>query len=73
MKKTFKRELAVYYSLTHTLLIGFVCYLAYTDSPTLQPMIDMVIGLAVFVYGYSAAAFGLDWYGKQKPKGLSDE
>lgn len=59
-QKTGKRELAV------ALLIWFA-YLVETKD------IGLVEVLVWPVFTYSALAFGIDWYGKAKPKGITDE
>lgn len=65
MRKTFKREVAVAQLVLHWALVVFVCYLAIQDSTSLDAMIGLATGLAVWVYGYAAAAFGMDSWAKQ--------
>lgn len=65
MRKTFKREVAVAQLVLHWTLVVFVCYLAIKNSANLDAMIGLANGLAVWVYGYAAAAFGMDSWAKQ--------
>lgn len=65
MRKTFKREVAVAQLVLHWVLVVFVCYLATQDSTSLDAVIGLATGLAVWVYGYAAAAFGMDSWAKQ--------
>lgn len=68
MPKTFKREVAIIGLVLHWGLVAFVCYLAFTDSSAMDTMVNLVIGLGVWVYGYAATAFGMDSWAKQIKK-----
>lgn len=65
MRKTFKREVAVAQLVLHWALVIFICYLALQNNLSLDAMIHLATGLAVWVYGYAAAAFGMDSWAKQ--------
>lgn len=66
MKKTYKRETAVVQMLLHWILVMFVCYIAITQPDRdISGLVSMVTGLAVWVYGFAGAAFGLDSWAKQ--------
>ena len=62
--KTYKREVAVIQLVLHWALVMFICWLVYNDKPV-DGVIDLAVGLAVWVYGFAAAAFGMDSWAKQ--------
>lgn len=64
--KTYKREVATLQLVLHWALVGGIVYKAVTD-PTydLTALVALATGLAVWVYGFAAAAFGLDAFAKQ--------
>lgn len=64
--KTYKRETAVVQMVMHWILVMFVCYIAITQPERdVSGLVSMVTGLAVWVYGFAGAAFGLDSWAKQ--------
>lgn len=64
--KTYKREVAVAQLLIHWILVGGVFYKATTDATyDLDALVDLVTALAIWVYGFAAAAFSLDSFAKQ--------
>lgn len=63
--KTYKREIASVSMALHWVLVGVVCWFAYEDNPQLDSLIDLTVGLALWVYGFAAGAFGLDSLAKQ--------
>jgi len=69
-KKTYKREVATAQLALHWALVTTTAYIAITDpAVNLDPLVSLATGLAVWVYGFAAAAFGLDSWAKQvKPK-----
>lgn len=65
-RKTFKREVAVLQLLLHWALVMAIVYIAITqDNRDLRALVDLAIGLAIWVYGFAAAAFGFDSWAKQ--------
>jgi hypothetical protein len=71
MTKTYKREVAVAQLLFHWLLVAVIVYVAiHHPSRDLSDLIGLATGLAVWVYGFAATAFGLDSWSKQlNPQG----
>lgn len=69
-RKTYKREVAVLQLVLHWALVGGIVYLVITDRTyDPAPLVSLATGLAVWVYGFAAAAFGLDSWAKQiQPK-----
>ncbi|QDP53528.1 MAG: hypothetical protein GOVbin4933_74 [Prokaryotic dsDNA virus sp.] len=69
-KKTFKRETATIQLVLHWALVMGIVYIAITQSDRdLSSLVDLAIGLAIWVYGFAAAAFGMDSWAKQiKPQ-----
>lgn len=65
MKKTYKREAAIVQLVLHWGLVMFICFQAYTTGEAIDSLIDLAVGLSVWVYGFAAAAFGLDSWAKQ--------
>lgn len=64
--KTYKREVATIQLVVHWLLIGFICFIAYTQNDRdVADLVRLATGMAVWVYGFAAAAFGLDAVAKQ--------
>lgn len=64
--KTYKREVATLQLVLHWALVAGIVYLVITDhdyDPT--ALVGLATGLAVWVYGFAAAAFGLDAFSKQ--------
>ena len=57
-KKTWKRE-------TGALLVLLVCYVV-IEAAKIDPIGTLKIVIVPFL-AWAAAAFGLDWYSKQKP------
>jgi membrane associated rhomboid family serine protease len=65
-RKTFKREVAVLQLLLHWALVMGIVYIAITQNDRdLDALVDLAIGLAIWVYGFAAAAYGLDSWAKQ--------
>ena len=65
-KKTYKREMAIVQLALHWALVMLTVYIAVTNPE--RPLDDLVAlstGLAVWVYGFAAAAFGMDAWAKQ--------
>lgn len=64
--KTYKREVATIQLVLHWALIAGIVFLAVTD-PTydLTALVALATGMAVWVYGFAAAAFGMDAFAKQ--------
>ena len=66
--KTYKREVATIQLVVHWLLVAFICFIAYTQNDRdLTDLVSLATGMAVWVYGFAAAAFGLDAVAKQMP------
>ncbi|MEM1371119.1 MAG: hypothetical protein AAGG72_02705 [Pseudomonadota bacterium] len=63
--KTFKRELAFLMCVGLFALAGFAMWP--TDPALVDARAAVVSGLAFPVLAYAAAAFGMDWAGKQSP------
>ena len=64
--KTFKREVAVLQLLLHWALVMGIVYIAITQNDRdVDALVDLATGLAVWVYGFAAAAFGMDSWAKQ--------
>lgn len=64
--KTYKREIAATQLALHWALVSGVCYIATTNPERdLTDLVTLATGLAVWVYGFAAAAFGLDSWAKQ--------
>lgn len=65
-KKTFKRETATIQLVLHWALVMSIVYIAITQNDRdLSSLVDLAIGLAIWVYGFAAAAFGMDSWAKQ--------
>lgn len=64
--KTYKREVAVLQLVLHWGLVAGITYLE-ASNPGYDPtaLINLATGLAVWVYGFAATAFGLDAFSKQ--------
>lgn len=74
MKKTYKRETAVVQMLLHWILVMFTCWIALEQPERdISGLVSMVTGLAVWVYGFAGAAFGLDSWAKQINENRSTE
>lgn len=66
MPKTYKREVAVAQLLLHWLLVMGIVYVAITNNDRdLKDLVDLATGLAIWVYGFAAAAYGMDSWAKQ--------
>lgn len=66
--KTYKREVATIQLMMHWALVMFICFIAYTQNDRdVSDLVGLATGLAVWVYGFAAAAFGLDAIAKQMP------
>lgn len=63
--KTWKREAAIIQLVMHWLLVMFICYQAFTTGDAVDSLTDLAVGLAVWVYSFAAAAFGMDSWAKQ--------
>lgn len=64
--KTYKREVAAVQLALHWASVAGIFVLAILDPEyDLRPLIDLTTGLAIWVYGFAAAAFGLDAFAKQ--------
>lgn len=64
--KTFKRETAIIQLALHWALVISIVYIAITQNDRdLSALADLAIGLAIWVYGFAAAAFGMDSWAKQ--------
>lgn len=65
-KKTWKREIATLQLLLHSLMVLFICWIAYSvPERDLADLVSLAIGLAVWVYSFAGAAFGIDAWAKQ--------
>ncbi len=64
--KTYKREVAALQLLLHWALVMLIVYIAvrWPDRP-LEDLVALANGLAIWVYGFAAAAFGMDAWAKQ--------
>lgn len=66
MHKTFKREVATAQLVLHWALVMLTAYIAITrPERPLDDLVALTTGLAVWVYGFAAAAFGMDAWAKQ--------
>jgi len=64
--KTYKREVAVVQLVLHWALVMGIVYIAITQNDRdLADLVALATGLAVWVYGFAAAAFGMDSWAKQ--------
>ncbi len=64
--KTFKRETATVQLVLHWALVMSIVYIAITQNDrNLSALVDLATGLAIWVYGFAAAAFGMDSWAKQ--------
>lgn len=64
--KTYKREVAAVQLFMHWLLVLGICYIAVTNPQRpLDDLIALATGLAMWVYGFAATAFGMDSWAKQ--------
>ena len=65
-KKTWKREVAVAQLSLHWLLVMLVSYIAFYEvEANVDALVSLATGLAVWVYGFAGAAFGMDAWSKQ--------
>lgn len=64
--KTYKREVATAQLTLHWALVMGIVYVAVAlpDRP-IDDLVALATGLAVWVYGFTTAAFGLDAWSKQ--------
>lgn len=64
--KTYKREVATAQLLLHWAVVMLIIYIAvnHPERP-LEDLVTLATGLAVWVYGFAAAAFGMDAWAKQ--------
>lgn len=77
-KKTYKREAACILLVLHSLLcVTIVARAIMRPEEGSEGLIDLALGMAPWVYGFAAAAFGLDSWAKQvnqrsrySPKGV---
>ena len=64
--KTYKREVAVVQLVLHWLLVMGIVYIAITQNDRdLNDLVSLATGLAIWVYGFAAAAYGMDSWAKQ--------
>lgn len=64
--KTYKREVAVVQLALHWALVIGIIYIAITQNDyDLANLVALATGLAVWVYGFATAAFGMDSWAKQ--------
>jgi len=65
-KKTYKREMAIIQLALHWALVMLTVYIAVTNPERpLDDLVALATGLAVWVYGFAATAFGMDAWAKQ--------
>jgi len=65
-RKTYKREVAVIQLVLHWALVMCIVYIAVTNhGRDLTDLVTLATGMAVWVYGFAAAAFGMDSWSKQ--------
>lgn len=66
MRKTYKREVAVVQIFLNWILVMFICWIAITEPDRdMSDLVSLATGLAVWVYGFAGAAFGMDSWAKQ--------
>ena len=66
IEKTWKREVAAAQLAAHWALIGFICWMTIKHPDrSVDHLVTLAIGFAVWVYGFAAGAFGLDAFAKQ--------
>jgi hypothetical protein len=71
--KTYKREVAVMQLVLHWLLVMLVAYAALKNpGRDMTDLVTLATGLAIWVYGFAAAAFGLDSWAKQVMGGRNE-
>jgi hypothetical protein len=64
--KTYKREIASVQLVLHWMLVMGIVYVAINQNDRdLSDLVTLATGLAVWVYGFAAAAFGMDSWAKQ--------
>jgi len=64
--KTYKRELATLQLVLHWILVMSIVYIATTQNDRdISALVDLATGLAIWVYGFAATAFGMDSWAKQ--------
>lgn len=65
-RKTYKREVASLQLVLHWALVMLIVYIAvvWPERP-LDDLVALATGLAVWVYGFAATAFGMDAWAKQ--------
>lgn len=74
MKKTFKREVSVVQLLLHWALVGFTVWtVVQNPDRDISALVDLCTGLAVWVYGFAGAAFGMDAWAKQVKTAQEDQ
>lgn len=61
--KTYKREVAVIMLTLHWFLVMSICFME--TGHDINSLVDLAIGLGVWVYGFAATAFGMDSWAKQ--------
>lgn len=65
-RKTYKREVATVQLVLHWALVAGIVFVAVTDPDyDITSLVALATGMAVWVYGFAAAAFGLDAFTKQ--------
>lgn len=65
-RKTYKREVATVQLVLHWALVAGIVFVAVTDPDyDITSLVALATGMAVWVYGFAAAAFGLDAFAKQ--------
>jgi hypothetical protein len=64
--KTWKREVAIVQLVLHWLLVMLIAYIAFNEAQAnIDALVTLATGLAVWVYGFAGAAFGMDAWAKQ--------
>ncbi len=72
--KTYKRETAAVQLVLHWALVMLIVYIAVTNPERpLDDLVALATGLAVWVYGFAATAFGMDAWAKQVQPQISDQ
>lgn len=65
-RKTYKREVATVQLVLHWALVMLTVYVAiHSPDRRLDDLVALSTGLAVWVYGFAATAFGMDAWAKQ--------
>ncbi len=66
--KTYKREKAVVHAALWWALTGFAAWaMVFAPSANHAALKALVIGSGIYVFGFAAGAWGMDWWAKQKP------